>query len=758
MQQELSFSHGIASRMLNRVSRRTHFDKPPSASSAIPAKAPAERHARKWGVLFSFRRAAPRLAAILICLLLSALPSLAAAASVTLAWDPVAPAPSGYKLFMRTSSGSYNYASPAWQGATTTGTIDQLQPGQSYSFVARAFTAGSESGNSNEVQYTVPNNRPVADAGPDLAVNSGAGVTLDGRGSKDPDGSIASYRWTQTGGPAVSLTNGSTAQATFKAPSVTATTTLVFQLTVADAQGLSASDACTVTVVAQAPAPVDSDNDGVPDVDEINRYGTDPYNRDTDGDGVSDGDEIKSGTDPRVGEIGSGTGKIWIEAEEGDIYAPMQITAHTSASNGDCIRVPSGSGTGGYAAYRFDIQEAGSYWIWGRFLAPNGASNSFFISVNGESNAIWSLPASTAWQWARFGAAKTFQAGRHTILIRHREYNTHLDRLLITKDSTYVPEGEGEPLAGPATHVVIEAESGIPNRPMQVQLDPSASGQGYVWAPPGKGFFTSPSINAGLVEYEFSVSQSGDYRIWGRVRAPSGTDDSFFVAVDDGAYERWDTQRGTAWTWDLVNAVNIADPRVYRLTAGRHTLSVMQREDGTQLDKIVITNNPLYTPQGAGEPANPSQVAEPVTHVTLEAEDALIVAKFQRQSSAAASAGAFLWVPQGTGNYLVPTAGAGLAAFDFYVSESGDYRIWGRVLAPSSADDSFFVAMDDGTYGRWNTQPGTQWTWDSVAVGAVDPLLYRLQAGMHTFHLMQREDGTRIDKLIITKNLGFNPN
>jgi hypothetical protein len=46
----------------------------------------------------------------------------------------------------------------------------------------------------------------------------------------------------------------------------------------------------------------DSDGDGIADSDELNIYGTDPYNPDSDGDGVDDGEEIAAGTDPLVPE------------------------------------------------------------------------------------------------------------------------------------------------------------------------------------------------------------------------------------------------------------------------------------------------------------------------------------------------------------------------------------------------------------------------------------------------------------------------
>ena len=47
------------------------------------------------------------------------------------------------------------------------------------------------------------NSPPVADAGPDQHRPEDQPVYLDGSGSYDPDGTIVSYRWQQTGGPAV---------------------------------------------------------------------------------------------------------------------------------------------------------------------------------------------------------------------------------------------------------------------------------------------------------------------------------------------------------------------------------------------------------------------------------------------------------------------------------------------------------------------------------------------------------------------------
>ncbi len=99
---------------------------------------------------------------------------------------------------------------------------------------------------SDTVTVTV-NAIPVASAGADQTVSAGAAVTLTGSAT-DEDGTIASYAWAQTSGPAVTLTNGSSASASFTAPSAAAT--LVFSLTVTDDRGATHFDSVSVTVTA----------------------------------------------------------------------------------------------------------------------------------------------------------------------------------------------------------------------------------------------------------------------------------------------------------------------------------------------------------------------------------------------------------------------------------------------------------------------------------------------------------------------------
>src|SRR5262249_2233246 len=95
---------------------------------------------------------------------------------------------------------------------------------------------------------------PIANAGTDKTVNAGDNVTLDGSYSKDPDGSIKSYSWMQTSGPAVTLGGSNTSSPTFTAPNVRSDTALKFSLTVKDDNGATSNPVIvTVTVKSSTP-------------------------------------------------------------------------------------------------------------------------------------------------------------------------------------------------------------------------------------------------------------------------------------------------------------------------------------------------------------------------------------------------------------------------------------------------------------------------------------------------------------------------
>ena len=98
-----------------------------------------------------------------------------------------------------------------------------------------------------------PNQAPTANAGPSETVVSGVTVGLNGSNSSDPNGDLLSYQWTQTGGPAVTLSNATSPRPTFTAPN--SATTLTFQLVVND--GTINSTPSTVSITVSDPGGAD---------------------------------------------------------------------------------------------------------------------------------------------------------------------------------------------------------------------------------------------------------------------------------------------------------------------------------------------------------------------------------------------------------------------------------------------------------------------------------------------------------------------
>ena len=94
------------------------------------------------------------------------------------------------------------------------------------------------------------NDAPLAEAGPDQSTIWGETVVLDGTSSIDPDGSIATFTWSQLmGEPLVNLVAPDTATPTFNLSGAQEQGTgLLFELEVADNKGLRHSDWTLVNV------------------------------------------------------------------------------------------------------------------------------------------------------------------------------------------------------------------------------------------------------------------------------------------------------------------------------------------------------------------------------------------------------------------------------------------------------------------------------------------------------------------------------
>jgi hypothetical protein len=93
------------------------------------------------------------------------------------------------------------------------------------------------------------NHPPIANAGDDHTRDETNQVTLDGTGSRDPDGDLLSLNWVQLSGPPVILSDPSSPAPSFEAPLVDlGGTAMIFHLVVDDGLGGINSDEVTINI------------------------------------------------------------------------------------------------------------------------------------------------------------------------------------------------------------------------------------------------------------------------------------------------------------------------------------------------------------------------------------------------------------------------------------------------------------------------------------------------------------------------------
>jgi len=151
----------------------------------------------------------------------------------------------------------------------------------------------------------------------------------------------------------------------------------------------------------------------------------------------------------------------------------------------------------------------------------------------------------------------------------------------------------------PPEEIFFEAEAADTiTPPMQVYDDPLASGGKYIAVAPGIESPDNPPAD-GHATYVFTVT-GGVYEIIGRVIAPTGDEDSFWVRIEGATTQttnhasgwvRWNyIPVGTQWHWDDVHSTEDNNTAVqFTMPAGTYTLEIAYREDGALLDAIVIS-------------------------------------------------------------------------------------------------------------------------------------------------------------------------
>lgn len=110
----------------------------------------------------------------------------------------------------------------------------------------------------------------------------------------------------------------------------------------------------------------------------------------------------------------------------------------------------------------------------------------------------------------------------------------------------------------------------------------------------------------GEANYIFEAPVDGEYLLWARVKWESGCSAAFTVNIDDieSKNKKGYRQKGAQETLgksSTIDSWHWYSRHIYFLKKGIHTLSIKNQDDGSHIDKMLLTNNLNFIPNGTTE-------------------------------------------------------------------------------------------------------------------------------------------------------------
>jgi hypothetical protein len=134
----------------------------------------------------------------------------------------------------------------------------------------------------------------------------------------------------------------------------------------------------------------------------------------------------------------------------------------------------------------------------------------------------------------------------------------------------------------------------------------TSASSGAAVAVAGTGLDVQNGLNGPRLDYTLTFATTGTYYVWVRMVAGSGgtSDDSFTIGLDGAAVNlspnttNFNNGNKASWTW--IKAAGSTAFKVTVNTAGEHTFNLWMREDGTIVDKFILTTSSSYSPSSTG--------------------------------------------------------------------------------------------------------------------------------------------------------------
>jgi len=144
----------------------------------------------------------------------------------------------------------------------------------------------------------------------------------------------------------------------------------------------------------------------------------------------------------------------------------------------------------------------------------------------------------------------------------------------------------------------------VPEGPIQAELNPrwkTKEGKPIPWQELETTYKNVERVHNGVGKIDLDVETAGDYIMWMRCRWLHGCADSVGFAVDGGEEIAMGGSTYKRWKWHCPKGEE-EEYRRFKLAEGKHTLTLYNREDGSEVDQILFTTEDVV-PQGIKSPS-----------------------------------------------------------------------------------------------------------------------------------------------------------
>ncbi len=142
---------------------------------------------------------------------------------------------------------------------------------------------------------------------------------------------------------------------------------------------------------------------------------------------------------------------LWMEAEDATVIeSPFEKSrGEEDISGGEFLQIKQGMGggvlnkAGGKAHYQMNIAKPGNYVLWARVKWNDGCGNSLFVTIGDESNKslIGQDGIYDRWHWVKHPILYSLEKQKLQISFSNSEDGIFLDKILLTNNMDYRPEG-----------------------------------------------------------------------------------------------------------------------------------------------------------------------------------------------------------------------------------------------------------------------------------------------------------------------------